>query len=64
MNLIAMQDQRGRHREQTCRYDEEGKGGTNWEIRTDTNWDYTLPRVRQIASEKLCVAQEGQLCAL
>ena len=34
-----------------------GEGGTNWESRIDI---YTLPCVKQTASEKLSITQDGQ----
>ena len=56
MNLYAVQQQRHRCREKTCRYKGDGEGVMNCESRIDI---YTLPCVKQIARGKLLYTKES-----
>ena len=61
MNPFAGQEQRHRHREQTCGHSGDGESGMNGACGTDT---YIPPRVKQIASGKLLYSREfSQCCA-
>ena len=62
MNLSAQQEQRCRHREQTCGHRGEGEDGMNWETGIDI---YLLSSIRWIASGKLlCSTGSSVQCSV